>query len=360
MKLLVDAHVFDGKFQGTRTYLQGIYSCMIKHKDIDFYFAANNVSKLKDVFGESENIHYIHINTTNHIKRLGYVYSKIIKDNHIDYAHFQYISPLKKYCKEIITIHDLLFLDYPQYFPLLYRLKNYLLFKRSAKRADLLLTVSEYSRSEIINHYGIDKKKIHITPNGVLPCKIELLPDIKQKYNLEKYILTVSRIEPRKNQQMLLKAYVDLELWKQNYKLVIVGVKDIENKEFNELFVNLPQNIKDAILIIQASFDELQSLYKYANLFVFPSFAEGFGIPPIEAIMAGCNVLCSNETAMSDFGFLGDNLFSPYNLDELKAKMYKILFSNRIQKSNDYIDIVKNKYNWETISENLYQLICKQ
>ena len=145
IKLLIDAHVFDGKYQGTRTYIQGIYSAMITHKDIEFYFAAQNVSRLKSIFGIAENIHYIRLDATNSIWRLAWEYPRIIKKYKIDYAHFQYICPLIKCCKEIVTIHDLLFLDFPKYFPLSYRIKNRTLFMYSAKRADLLLTVSEYS-----------------------------------------------------------------------------------------------------------------------------------------------------------------------------------------------------------------------
>lgn len=161
IKLLIDAHVFDGKYQGTRTYIQGIYSAMITHKDIEFYFAAQNVSRLKSIFGIAENIHYIRLDATNSIWRLAWEYPRIIKKYKIDYAHFQYICPFIKCCKEIVTIHDLLFLDFPKYFPLSYRIKNRPLFMYSAKRADLLLTVSEYSRKEIKRHFKITEDRIY-------------------------------------------------------------------------------------------------------------------------------------------------------------------------------------------------------
>ena len=80
IKLLIDAHVFDGKYQGTRTYIQGIYSAMITHKDIEFYFAAQNVSRLKSIFGIAENIHYIRLDATNSIWRLAWEYPRIIKN----------------------------------------------------------------------------------------------------------------------------------------------------------------------------------------------------------------------------------------------------------------------------------------
>ena len=85
--------------------------------------------------------------------------------HNIDYAHFQYVIPPIKKCKYIVTIHDVLFLDFPQYFPFLYRLKNNLLFKYSAKKSDIVLTVSQYSKERIEMHFNINDVKI--IPNAV-------------------------------------------------------------------------------------------------------------------------------------------------------------------------------------------------
>lgn len=358
MNLLIDAHVFDGKFQGTRTYLQGLYSCLTKKNDIEFYFAACDIKNIKKIFGTNKNIHYIKLKTHNNLIRLSIEFNRIIKKYNIDYAHFQYITPLIKSCKEIVTTHDVLFLDYPHFFPKTYRLKNNFFFKRSAKRADILLTVSEYSRKSISDYYNIPINNIHITPNGVLlPNKDTILPDTNKLYHLHKYILSVSRIEPRKNYLTLLIAYNELKLYERGYKLVIIGSKDLEYTEFYQYYNQLCETAQNNILFMSVNYLELISLYKNASLFVFPSFAEGFGIPPLEAIALKCPTLCSNTTAMSDFKFLGENLFSPNDINELKRKIEINLKSRDTQRVELLSDIIINKYNWQKSADILYTLL---
>lgn len=358
MRLLVDAHVFDGAYQGTRTYIEGLYTHLTQYKDIDFYFAAHNEQYLKTVFGESANVHYIHLNSQGSTKRLVFEYPQIIKKYNVDYAHFQYISPLIKNCKEIVTIHDLLFLDYPQFFPISYRIKNNYFFKRSAKRADILLTVSNFSMNEMSKHFGIDNSRIFITPNSILPTKNVEDINIKELYGLDKYILTVSRIEPRKNHLNLLRAFVELDLASKGYKLVMVGAKDLSYNSFFDYYNKLNKQYKEQVLFLQVPFNILVTLYRQANLFVFPSYCEGFGIPPIEAMSYGCPLLCSNSTAMAEFELPNEIFFDPYNLEELKQKMAKQLISP-LDKAT-YASLVLSKYNWEQIAFDYYNLLKRE
>jgi glycosyltransferase involved in cell wall biosynthesis len=154
---------------------------------------------------------------------------------------------------------------------------------------------------------------------------------------------------------MLLKAFVELNLWEHGYKLVLVGRYDWSNRDFDDYYKSLEENIKNSVLIITASYSELVELYKNAKLFVFPSFAEGFGIPPLEAIAFDCPLLCSKATAMSEFNLDEDFYFDPSNLDELKSKMLYLINSkpnlNAIKKT------VLNQYDWQIMADKLYDLI---
>lgn len=362
MKLLVDCHGFDFDIsQGITTYIKGLYSSLIKiSPDIEFYFLAQNVDKIKAIFGNRENIHYLSLSSSNKLYRILFEIPQIIKQHKIDIAHFQYISPLIKNCKTIVTLHDILFIDYPQYFPLFYRISKTLPFKLSAKRADLLCTVSDYSKNRIAEVFKIDKNEIIITPNAVDP-EFYNIEGERPKHFPDKYILYVSRIEPRKNHKALLESYLRQELHKREYKLVFIGKETVPTPELSLLIESLPSEIKDQILLIpQCSFNNLKQWYKQADLFVYPSLAEGFGIPPIEAAVSQVPVVCNNATAMSDFKFFGKNLIDISNPELLDSAITEALTGTDKADIQSISENVNSIYNWNVIAKDFHDKIIQK
>lgn len=353
IKLFVDAHVFDDSFQGTTTYLKGLYVALVKNENFEITLAAHNIENLKLIFTDQRFI-FIQLQTHSKYKRLAFEIPKLLKKNTFDFAHFQYITPLVKVkgCRYINTIHDLLFLDFPQYFPFSYRFTKRYLFKFSANKSDIICTVSDYSKQALVKHFRVPPHKIVITPNAIEVYKEDFI-NPKEKFNdLDKYILFVSRIEPRKNHYLMLHTFVEMELYKKGYKMVFIGrINDVKTEKYFSYYNNLPDEIKKSVLHIEnVSYKELYSLYKYAELFVYPSLAEGFGIPPLEAAMLDCKVICSNQTAMSDFDFFGKYLFNPNNENELKLKIEDALKDEHYPFSNIKKEI-EEKYKWNIISE---------
>lgn len=358
IKIFVDCHVFDGSFQGTTTYLKGIYLELINNQNIQFFFAANDLEIITQIFGTQDNVHYLQYNSHNKFYRLLIDIPRLIKQNNIDYAHFQYIVPPIKHCKYINTIHDVLFLDFPEYFPLPYRIKNKLLFKWSAKKSDVVLTVSEFSKKQIEKHFNIDN--IIITPNAVdleyyQPYdKINIKKQVKEKYNLEKYWIYISRWEPRKNHHTLLEVFVENKFY-NDFSLLLVGDKSIDNNKYNAYYATLSNEIKSKITILnKVNFQQLLLLLRGADLSIYPSFAEGFGIPPLESVAAKIPTACSNTTAMEDFTFMNNNRFSPSDKQNMTEIIYKTI-------SEDFdvsiIDKMKSKYDWKLSSSKILKAI---
>lgn len=360
IKILVDAHVFDHSFQGTATYIKGLYNSLVNDECFEITLCARNIENIKVHF-PNERFRFIQLKSESKIKRLLIEIPGIIRRNQFDFAHFQYIVPFVKYCKFIDTVHDVLFLDYKSYFPFLYRLKNGILFKHSANRSDVVLTVSQYSKDRIIENFCIKEENVFVTPNAVDIIDFNNLSDVKSKYNLKKYILFVSRFEPRKNQIGLLRAYISLQLFNQGYDLVFIGSKNekIEQEEYDRLMLEIPQELKSNIKFFEnIPFDDLFSFYKYADCFVYPSFAEGFGIPPIEAANLNCKVLCSNKTAMKDFSFF-KYTFDPNNQLEFNSSLQQIL-NDCEYPFNEIKDEVLTKYNWKSISNNFSKILLNK
>ena len=353
IKLFVDAHIFDGFPQGTVTFLSGLYSELIKDSRFQLYVGSNDKAVAERFLGSTNFIH-INYHTHSKLKRLLYVIPKVLNENKIDFAHFQYISPVSKPCKYIVTIHDLLFLDFPKSFPLTYRIKNALLFYFSAKKADLITTVSEYSRNAIHRHFNIKMSQIAITPNAVMK-KTELGEPVSNLQN-KKFILFVSRIEPRKNQALLIKAWKNLGLCEQGIDLVLVGSMGIDDNEFQCQIEGLSVFENDHFHWLSGvSEKNLIWLYQNCTLFVFPSSAEGFGIPPLEAALYGAKVICSNTTAMNEFGFFGTFQFNPNNLDEFQQAL-----TNGLEDDFNHeqvITAITRKYNWGKVASNFGNLI---
>jgi glycosyltransferase involved in cell wall biosynthesis len=247
-------------------------------------------------------------------------------------------------------MHDVLFSDFKDEFSFLYRLKRNFLFWLSANRCDILLTVSNYSREQISSRYKIPYDRIIVTPNGVSKdileyesSKADSKKRVKNVYYLDKYVLYVSRVEPRKNQDLVLKWFDKSQLSSQGYKLVFVGKETIHTS-----FRRIVGSSKNVYWFEQVPYKDLLDLYNAASLFIYPAKAEGFGIPPLEAAAMETPVICSNATAMADFDFFAPYMFDPNSgiekLDSLVISCLSNISQSRVSSIKSQI---ANRYGWD-------------
>ncbi len=360
IKIFVDCHVFDYGFQGTRTYIQGLYLELINDKSKEFYFTASNIPNLKTIFGEADNIHYLEYKSKNKYYRLLIDLPRLIRKNKIDFAHFQYAVPPIKRCKYIVSTHDVLFLDFPEYFPKLDSFIKHQLYRYSAKKSEIVLTGSHFSKERLEKYFTLNN--VFYQVYGVEPVffeeynKEQIQNQVAEKFHFKKYIIYISRHEPRKNHFLLLKAFVELALFK-SFHLVLIGDVTFRDVAFDSMFESLEQDIKNKIVLLnKVNFTDMIQLLRGAELAIYPSKAEGFGLPPLESVAAKVPTICSNTTSMGEFDFFENDFINPLDIEDIKNKMQIKIATTDVKRLNELATFVKNKYNWKA-SADMFNII---
>jgi glycosyltransferase involved in cell wall biosynthesis len=369
IRLFVDAHCFDKEHQGTRAYIKRIYTEFSKkNPQVELYFGASNIENLKSELGSIQNCRFIKYRFPYTITRLLIETPLLILRHRIDLAHFQYIIPFIRNCRYIVTTHDALFNDFKEEFSAFYRLSRNFLFRYSIRHSDIITTVSEYSRASIHKYFKANPSEIYVTPNGVSSDFFENFDKnlsknyIKEKFGITRYLLYVSRFEPRKNHSLLLRAYLDLQLYLKGYFLVLLGHVSIKEPEFDAILNQLPDDIRQFIFISATVNDQdLYHFYRGTEVFIYPSKAEGFGLPPIEAGALKIPVICSNATAMSDFTFFGEYHLDPADYGLFVQKLNQIICNpaNEIQLAKISDEIAK-RYLFNNAAETLREAILNK
>lgn len=196
-------------------------------------------------------------------------------------------APLLKR-NQTVTIHDAAVSAVPHAFSLAFRTWYKLMFMWLGKSLKQILTVSEFSKKELHKYYGIPLNKIHVTYNGIdhiKKIKTDESVIIREGLKDKKYILAVSSMNPSKNFSLIL----DVARLMPDVNFIIAGGSNA--KVFKSAGLDVPNNAK---FIGYVSDEELMALYRHASVFVYPSLYEGFGIPPLEAMMCGCPVVVSD------------------------------------------------------------------
>jgi len=332
MRIGVDMHVLQGMHQGSRTYLEGLYGALLRRPSIHDWFLLINPAPYPVPAFTGDGFTWLPYAGSSRVGRLWEGMNQAVREANLDCLHTQYVLPMRKTSLEVVTIHDILFESHPECFPLISRLLLKTLVRRSARRAEAVLTVSNYSRQELIHRYDLDPAKVHVTPNAINSNifnpgdRSHSKVYVQQHYGLGDYLLSVGRLEPRKNYLNLLRAFSLLrQRRRDNLRLVIVGARDFGFEPVIRTIRSL--GLESACTLLENIPDaDLAHLYRGALGFVYPSFAEGFGIPVIESLATGCPVACSGATAMADVVKAGCALeFDPHQPEAILAALENLL-----------------------------------
>ena len=264
----------------------------------------------------------------------------------------------KNSIKSVVTIHDLIFLRAPeQYAPtdrIIYNIKS----KYACKNADKIIAISEQTKNDIIHFYGIDPKKIEIIYQTChqafkKEASKSLKNSIKEKYKLpKKFLLYVGSINERKNLLTLLKALRELP----EHQLVVVG-RGSSYKLKCDRFIYSHQLHSQVHFLNVTETKDLAAIYQMANIMIYPSFFEGFGIPIIEALYSKTPVITSKGSCFAEAGGSDSIYIDPNDEIQIKKAILNIDRNNNlrekmIQKGYVYVQ----KFSEENVSENINRL----
>ncbi|MCP4265409.1 MAG: glycosyltransferase family 4 protein, partial [Candidatus Brocadiaceae bacterium] len=280
-------------------------------------------------------------------------------NDRLDLFHYpdHALSILQMTRPSIITVHDIAYVRFPQ---LLNKsrwiYKKYIL-KTSIKKADIIIADSYSTKRDIINFFGIKEEKIKVVYPGV-ERRFRPISNVKEyrlKNNLpSKMILNVGTLEPRKNIVTLIKAFKKLrERGLKNYKLVVAGGKGWLYKQILDEIEN--SDVASSILYLGVVSDkDLPELYNCAELFVYPSLYEGFGLPPLEAMACGVPVITSNTSSLPEV--IGDAgiMVDPTDVNSLSDAMCKVLKDKELRLRMRNMGLERSKlFSWEKAAREI-------
>lgn len=274
--------------------------------------------------------------------------------NHL-LAHF-------RHARTVYTLHDLIFLRYPEYH-LPYN-RWYLTFAmpRYLRAADAIVTPSEWSKQDAMAYYGLPESKIKVIYEAPAPTFQPIsdpanLARIKQQYHLpEKFILNVGTIEPRKNLSRLLEAFQPLLTNWPDLKLVLIGKKGWLYESFFQRLqaLGLEERVIFPGYVAEA---DLPAFYQLAEVFVFPSLSEGFGLPPLEAMACGVPVVSSISSSLPEVVGEAGLLVDPTDAAALHQALRRVLADRELQAELKRRGLVQaQKFSWQRAVDELEEV----
>lgn len=306
----------------------------------------------------------------------------------LDLLHFPHFNvPILTPVKFVVTIHDLILTNFPTVRAttrnrLIYHLKNLayrLVILMAVKRARKIITVSEFTKQDLLNKFKVKADKIVVTYEGVanlakgqdslFVAKLDKQETLSEYHIVKNFLLYVGNAYPHKNLEILIKVFGKLQAERPDLRLVLVGKPDYfyERVKNYARSLNLWQkeNLNSPVIFPGYVPDaQLEVLYGAAQIYIFPSLYEGFGLPPLEAMAKGCPVISSDRSSLPEVLGQAPLYFNPEDEADLLAKIRLILTDNHLREQlvASGLEQVK-KYNWwECARETLavYQQVLRK
>ncbi len=376
MKIGVDIRVLmDRYYSGIAHYSANLLSELIKSSDDHqyrlFYNSYRNIDKKMSKW---KNDRTKLVSTKYPNKFFNYFCQKLLKEPKIDKllggvdifwsSHFNFTN-LSENTKHVLTIHDLSFMRYPEFFSLR---KNFwhsaVNLKNQAKKCRAIIAVSNNTKQDIVELLKVPEEKVFVVYSGLNKFTSSISYDEENdfinKHQLkDNFILYLGNIEPRKNISGLINAYNvlrDRNIRLVDTQLILAGATGWKNREIYLARENSPY--KESIKFIgHINTKEREILFKKANCLVYPSFYEGFGFPPLEAMEAGLPVITSNVSSLPEVVEKAALTINPFDINDL-ARSMEILIYNHSLREHLIAEgrIQANKFQWSKTAQEYLKI----
>ncbi|MFH1598100.1 MAG: glycosyltransferase family 1 protein [Patescibacteria group bacterium] len=341
MRIGIDARFYGPQGKGLGRYTQKLILNLEKRDHQNQYFVFLRNENWDDYQPQSSNFHRVKADYRWYSLREQLFLPWVIRQQKLDLMHFPHFNvPVLYFGKMIVTIHDLIITNFPTkkattLGPIKYWLKQRgykTVIRLAVKRAQRIITVSQYSKQQIIKHFKIDSDKIVVTYEACDSKKKSDNPDpVLAKYKISRpYLLYVGNVYPHKNIERLLKAFAQISKERFDLKLVLVGKEDYFYKRIKGVVDDLDLLTKVIFtgFVIDA---DLAAIYQESSAYIFPSIEEGFGLPPLEAMSYGVPVVSSNSSCLPEVLGQAAHYFDPLSIEQIISSVNKVLDDSNLR-----------------------------
>jgi len=378
----IDARFYGPVGKGLGRYTQEIVDRIIKLDQTNHYVIFLSKHNFKNFHCDGRRVRKVLADIQWYSLQEQLMMPWLIKRAGVELMHFPHFNvPLFCPVKFVVTIHDLILTKYPtvrasRLSPLVYRLKNLaykLVIWQAIKRSSRIITVSEFTKQDIINNFKIASSKVVVTYEGVAvltehqQTRLDsdgAWQDLASRKAISKpYLLYVGNAYPHKNLEGLITIFKKL-IKRHKLQLVLVGKMDYFYQRLQDLVTTNGFNQGPEPEIIFAGFvpdNDLDLLYRHAMLYVFPSFYEGFGLPPLEAMARSCPVASSDQGSLPEI--LGEAVyyFNPHQKSQMLSQLETIISNQSLRADLVIKGLTRIKlFDWQTCAREtlvVYQQI---
>jgi glycosyltransferase involved in cell wall biosynthesis len=335
MRYAVDAHAIGRHLTGNEVYVRSLLHAFAKlDRDSDFlaYVTGSEAESAIPARFEARQV------SGNPFVRLGFDLARKLRRDRADLIHVQYTAPLACPVPIVVSVHDVSFLEHPEYFtrPRCRQLR--VTVARTVKKAAKVITGSEFARESIMRAYGLPEDRIVVIPDAANPNfravnRVSAAGKVRERFSVNgPFVLSVGDLQPRKNQVRLIEAFAKtMRAHPQlKHRLVLAGKDTWYGGRVRDAARD--SGVADRIVFTGfVSDDDLLQLYNACDCFAFPSMYEGFGIPVLEAMACGRAVIASNAASIPEVADGAGILFDPYRVDEIVRALGDVLLDAELR-----------------------------